>query len=106
MNVKIFCSVLVSVFCALGVQTAAAQTGTTLYAVTNCYVFETSDGLTLFERSGGDGVKVGEKVVGTLDDYGYQSLKNSSGKEVLVGFVQDLGITDPKMVAEFKKNCR
>lgn len=106
MNVKIFCCVLATVFCALGVSRATAQTGTALYAITNCYIFQTSDGMTLFERSGGDGVKEGDKVFGTLDDYGYQSLKNSAGKEVLVGFVQDLGITDPKMVEEFKKNCR
>ena len=85
---------------------AAAAEGTTVYATANCFVFETSEGLTLFERSGGAGAQEGQVVKGGLNDFGYQELKDAQGRDLLVGWVQNYGVTDQAEVEDFKKTCR
>ena len=86
---------------------AWAGEGTTRYATTNCYVFNTGQGATLFERSGGGEAKLEQRVSGVLDDFGYQELKDAlTGEDLMVGWVQNHGVTDEVEIAAFKKNCR
>lgn len=87
-------------------EPAGAASGTAIYATANCFVFQTDQGATLFERSGGDGVAEGQKVSGPLDEFGYQELTDEAGKEVMVGWVQDFEVKDDSAIEDFKKNCR
>ncbi len=87
-------------------SSAFAASAVAVYVSTNCYVFKASDGFVLFERSGGKGVKLSETVTGTMDDFGYQELKDANGKDALLGFVQNFGVTDEEEIASFKSTCR
>jgi len=84
----------------------AADKGKIIYAVGNCFVIQTDNGVTLFERSGGKSPKVDAAVSGVLSDFGYQQLHDAAGKELMVGFVQEYGVKKEKNVADFKKSCR
>jgi hypothetical protein len=95
---------LISLF--LTYASASAGSAVAVYVSTNCYIFEASDGFVLFERSGGEGVKLSETVIGTMDDFGYQELKDAKGKDALLGFVQNFGVTDEEEIASFKSTCR
>lgn len=96
---------LVLAVCHTG-TTYAADSGKIVYGVGNCFVIETSKGFTLFERSGGQLPKVNQVTRGTLDDFGYQQLYDGAGRELMLGFVQDFGVTDEQTVSAFKKSCR
>ena len=85
---------------------AGAASGTVIYAKANCFVFQTDQGATLVERSGGDGAQEGQNVSGPLDEFGYQELSDESGKQVLVGWVQNYGVKDDAEIEDFKKSCR
>ena len=84
----------------------AEGTGVTIYARTNCFIFKAADGNTLFERSGGGSATINQTVRGVLDDFGYQQIKDASGRELMVGFVDNFGVTDQVEIDNFKKNCR
>jgi hypothetical protein len=85
---------------------AAADKGKIIYAAGNCFVIQTDKGATLFERSGGKEPGVDVMVSGVLSDFGYQQLHDSSGKELMVGFVQEYAVKKDKNIASFKKSCR
>ena len=85
---------------------AFAAEGTTVYAAPNCYVFETTAGFTLFERSGGGEATLGQAVSGVLDDFGYQELKDAAGRDLMVGWIQNHSVKDEAEVEDFKKVCR
>ena len=98
---------LAGAFLVLGSAAAdAAGSGKVTYAKSNCFVIQTSKGVTLFERSGGKLPKVGDAVAGVLDDFGYQQLRDASGKDLMVGFVQEYGVKKDKNIEDFKKSCR
>jgi hypothetical protein len=84
----------------------AADTGKITYAKGNCFVIQTAKGVTLFERSGGKYPKTDDTVAGVLDDFGYQQLRDPSGSDLMVGFVQEYGVTKEKNIEKFKKFCR
>jgi len=84
----------------------AATSGKVIYAKSNCFVIQTANGATLFERSGGALPKVDDTVAGVLDDFGYQQLRDASGKDLMVGFVQEYGVKKDKNIENFKKSCR
>ena len=84
----------------------AAESGKIIYGTGNCFIIETGKGSTLFERSGGQSPKPGETVSGVLDDFGYQQLYDTGGKELMVGFVQEYGVKKPESMEAFKKSCR
>ena len=87
-------------------SSAHAGEGVTVYATPNCYIFETKTGFVLFERSGGQGPEEGQTVVGTLDDYGFQELKDTNGRDIIVGWITNHGVSDEAEIADFKKVCR
>jgi hypothetical protein len=84
----------------------AADTGKITYAKSNCFIIQTAKGVTLFERSGGKLPKVDDAVSGVLHDFGYQELRDASGKDLMVGFVQEYGVKKDKNIEDFKKSCR
>lgn len=84
----------------------AADKGKIIYAAGNCFVFQTENGATLFERSGGKSPEVDAAVSGVLSDFGYQQLYDASGKELMVGFVQEYSVKKEQNIAAFKKSCR
>lgn len=85
---------------------AASVEATTVYAAPNCYIFRTASGHSLFERSGGEELAEGQEVKGALEDFGYQEVYGSDGAELMVGWIQDFGITDEAALDKFKKVCR
>lgn len=84
----------------------AADKGQIVYAAGNCFIIQTEKGATLFERSGGRSPKVNDTVAGVLHDFGYQQLHDASGKELMVGFVQEHGVKKDQNIESFKKSCR
>jgi hypothetical protein len=84
----------------------AADKGQIIYAAGNCFIIQTEKGATLFERSGGRSPKVNDAVAGVLNDFGYQQLHDASGKELMVGFVQEHGVKKDQNIESFKKSCR
>ncbi|MGH6620062.1 MAG: hypothetical protein ACREF6_11005 [Alphaproteobacteria bacterium] len=84
----------------------AADSGKIIYGAGNCFVIETGDGSTLFERSGGQAPKPGETVSGVLNDFGYQQLFDTGGKALMVGFVQEYAVKKAANIDAFKKSCR
>jgi hypothetical protein len=84
----------------------AADPGKIIYGVGNCFIIETSNGNTLFERSGGQLPKAGATLSGVLHDFGYQQLYDAGGKELMVGFVQEYGVKKAENMEAFKKSCR
>ncbi len=92
--------------CVAPVAAVAIETGTISYASGNCFVIKTTNGVTLFERSGGKFPAVGQKVTGTLDDFGYQQLRDGDKKNLMVGFVQEYGVRKDRKIVAFKKACR
>jgi hypothetical protein len=103
--VRVFAGLVLIAVCApLAAQ--AADTGKITYGVGNCFIIETSKGSTLFERSGGKLPKAGETLSGVLSDFGYQQLYDASGKELMVGFVQEYAVKKSENVEAFKKSCR
>lgn len=97
---------LLAIFLAVSRAALAANAGTIIYAAGNCFVIKTEKGVTLFERSGGVTAKLEQKVRGVLDDFGYQQLRDTHGKDLMVGFVQEYGVTKEANIAAFKKVCR
>ena len=53
----------------------AAEVGVTVYARTNCFIFKTVKGNTLFERSGGGAAVLNQKVKGVLHDLAIRNSK-------------------------------
>jgi len=92
------------VVCAAAAE--AADTGKITYAKGNCFIIQTVMGVTLYERSGGKYPKVDDAVAGVLHDFGYQELRDASGKDLMVGFVQEYGVKKDKNIEDFKKSCR
>lgn len=88
------------------IAASAADKGKIIYAAGNCFVIQTANGVTLFERSGGKSPAVDAAVSGVLSDFGYQQLRDSAGKELMVGFVQEYGVKKEQNIASFKKSCR
>lgn len=84
----------------------AAEKGKITYAAGNCFIIQTERGATLFERSGGQSPKVDQDVAGVLHDFGYQQLQDGSGKDLMVGFVQEYAVKKEKNIGDFKKACR
>jgi len=97
---------MLATFCAAPLTALAANTGTITYATGNCFVIRTANGVALFERSGGGLGKLDQKVKGVLDDFGYQQLRDVSGKDLMVGFVQEYGVKKEDKISAFKKSCR
>ncbi|MPY75800.1 MAG: hypothetical protein GEU87_16235 [Alphaproteobacteria bacterium] len=95
-------------FAAAGISFAAqaADSGKIIYGAGNCFVIETGNGSTLFERSGGQAPKPGETVTGVLSDFGYQQLFDTGGKALMVGFVQEYAVKKAANIDAFKKSCR
>lgn len=88
------------------IAASAADKGKIIYAAGNCFVIQTDNGVTLFERSGGKSPAVDATVSGVLSDFGYQQLSDAAGKDLMVGFVQEYGVKKEKNIASFKKSCR
>lgn len=97
---------MAAILAAYSVAAHAADRGTVIYAAGNCYVIQTDNGATLFERSGGRSASVDQAVKGVLHDFGYQQLYDASGKELMLGFVQDHGTKKEASIESFKKSCR
>ena len=85
---------------------ASAETGVVSYAEGNCFVLDSDEGHTLFERSGGGNPEVGTPVKGSLHDFGYKQLYDESGNELFVGYIQYWGVRDSETLESFKRDCR
>jgi hypothetical protein len=85
---------------------ASADSAVVSYAKGNCFVLDSGEGHTLYERSGGGHPEVGTTVTGDLHDYGYKQLYDASGKELFVGYIQYWGVRDSETLESFKRDCR
>ena len=99
-------TLIIALMLGLTAKIGFADTGVITYAVGNCFVIKTENGLTLIERSGGASPEVGKQVKGNLYDYGYQQIYDQAGNELFIGYVQYWGVSKGTALASFKQECR